>query len=94
MKTSQEFGKMRKQVITAATAIVLGIATTATGTIAFVAGIGGAMAAETGTKTMPDSSVNPPPTPPPVFNFAVQQRHHHECYLPLSRCDNNHRVDN
>jgi hypothetical protein len=31
----EEFGKMRKQVIVAATAIVLGIATTATGTIAF-----------------------------------------------------------
>jgi hypothetical protein len=84
----QEFGKMRGQVIAATTAIVLGIATTATGTIAFVAGIGGAMAAETGTKTMPDSSVKP------VFNFDVRHRRHHECYLPLSRCDNNHRVDN
>jgi hypothetical protein len=37
---------MRKQAIVAATAIVLGIA----------AGIGGALAAETGTKTLPDSS--------------------------------------
>ena len=45
---------MRKQVIVATTAIVLSIATTATGTI--VAGIGEAMAAETGTKTMPDSN--------------------------------------
>ena len=37
----QEFGKMRKQVIAAATAIVLGIATTATGTTAFARGGGG-----------------------------------------------------
>jgi hypothetical protein len=83
---------MRKQVISAATAIVLGIATTATGTI--VAGIGGAMAAETGTKTMPDSSVNPPPTPAPVFGFVVRNHHHDWCYLPSSPCDNNHRVTN
>jgi hypothetical protein len=41
MKTSQEFGKMRKQVIAAATAIVLGIATTASGTIALARGGGG-----------------------------------------------------
>jgi hypothetical protein len=79
---------MRKQVIAAATAIVLGIVTTATGSI--VAGIGGAMAAETGTKTMPDSSVYAPSTPPPVFDNGD----HHECYLPLSRCDNEHRVQN
>jgi hypothetical protein len=84
----QEFGKMRKRVIVAATATMLGIATMATG--AFVVGMGGAMAAETGTKTMPDSSVNPPPTPPPVLDNGD----HHECYLPLSRCDNDHRVDN
>jgi hypothetical protein len=76
--------------ITVATAIVLGTATTATGTIALVAGIGGAIAAETGTKTMPDSSVNPPPTTPPVFD----SDDHRECYLPLSRCGNNHRIDN
>jgi hypothetical protein len=37
----QEFGKMRKQVIAVATAIVLGIATTATGTTAFARGGGG-----------------------------------------------------
>jgi hypothetical protein len=79
---------MRKQVIAAATAIVLGIVTTATGSI--VAGIGGAMAAETGTKTMPDSSVYAPSTPPPVFDNGD----HHGCYLPLSRCDNEHRVQN
>ena len=74
---------MRKQVIAAATAIVLGIVTTATGSI--VAGIGGAMAAETGTKTMPDSSVYPPPTPAPVF-----ETDHHWCYLPSDPCDNQH----
>ena len=45
---------MRKHVIAAATALALGIGATANGTIAF---IGGAIAAETGTKTMPDSSV-------------------------------------
>lgn len=83
---------MREQVITAVTAIMLGVAATTAGTIAFVTSIGGAIAAETGTKTMPDSSVNPPPTPPPVFNFDVRHPHHHECYLPLGRCDNNHRV--
>ena len=44
-------------------AVALGIGATANGTIAF---IGGAIAAETGTKTMPDSSVIPPPTPAPV----------------------------
>ena len=83
---------MRKQVIAAATAIVLGIVTTATGSI--VAGIGGAMAAETGTKTMPDSSVNPPPTPAPVFDFDVGNSQHDWCYLPSSPCDNNHRDTN
>jgi hypothetical protein len=79
---------MRKQVITAATAITLALATTAT--ISFVAGIGGALAAETGTKTMPDSSVNPPPTPRPV----LRHRHRHNCALPLSHCNNNHRIQN
>jgi hypothetical protein len=64
----------------------------AAGTIAFVAGTGGAMAAEPGTKTMPDSSVNPPPTPAPVFGFDVRHHRRRECYLPLSQCDNNHRV--
>jgi hypothetical protein len=83
---------MRKQVIVATTAIVLSIATTATGTI--VAGIGEAMAAETGTKTMPDSSVYPPPTPAPVFDFDVRNRQRDWCYLPSSPCDNQHREDN
>jgi hypothetical protein len=85
----QEFGKMRKQVIVAATAMMLGIATTATGTI--VAGIGGAMAAEEGTKTMPDSSVYPLPTPAPVFDDTTDN---HWCYLPSEPCDNNHREGN
>ena len=71
---------MRKQVFIATIAVVLRIA----------AGLGGATAAEPGTKTMPDSSVYPPPTPAPVFDNGD----HHECYLPLSRCDNNHRVQN
>jgi hypothetical protein len=54
------------------------------------AGIAGASAAETGTKTMPDSSVNPPQTPPPVFDIGPQR----ECSLPSGPCDNNHRIDN
>jgi hypothetical protein len=60
--------------------------------VCLVTGIGGAIAAETGTKTMPDSSVNPPPTRHrPLYNFV---RHRHECYLPSSRCNNQHRVQN
>jgi hypothetical protein len=82
---------MRKHVIAAATALALGIGATANGTIAF---IGGAIAAETGTKTMPDSSVNPPPTPAPVFDFDVRNSQHDWCYLPSSPCDNNHRDTN
>jgi hypothetical protein len=54
------------------------------------AGIAAASAAETGTKTMPDNSVNPPQTPPPVFDSGPQR----ECYLPSGPCDNNHRIDN
>ena len=41
--------------------------------LSLAAGIGLASAAETGTKTMPDSSVDAPPTPPPVFDSG---RHH------------------
>jgi hypothetical protein len=85
---------MRKQVITTATAILLGVAASATGPIPFVAGIGGALAAETGAKTMPDSSVNPPPIPAPVFDFVGPNRDHDWCYLPSSPCDNEHRVTN
>jgi hypothetical protein len=58
--------------------------------VSLVAGIAGARAAETGTKTMPDSSVYAPPTPPPVFGTYS----HHECYLPSEPCDNRHRVTN
>ena len=76
---------MRKQVFIATIIVMLGIA----------AGIGGAMAAETGTKTMPDSSVNPPRTFRPVFNFVVPRSHHHDyCYLPSEPCDNEHRMTN
>jgi hypothetical protein len=81
---------MRKLVIAAATAMMFGIAA-----------IGAAVAAETGTKTMPDSSVNPPPTPPPVWGNAPRyhyrhhhHHHHHYCYLPSGKCGNNHRVTN
>jgi hypothetical protein len=58
--------------------------------LTLVIGVAGAGAAETGTKTMPDSSVNPPPTPPPLFGTVS----HHECYLPSEPCDNRHRVSN
>jgi hypothetical protein len=58
--------------------------------ISLVAGIAGASAAETGTKTMPDSSIYSPPTPRPVFGTY----RHHECYLPSGACDNRHRVQN
>ncbi len=58
--------------------------------ISLVAGMAGASAAETGTKTMPDSSIYPPPTPPPVFGTYRR----HECYLPSEPCDNRHRVQN
>lgn len=54
------------------------------------AGIAPASAAETGTKTMPDSSIYPPPTPPPVFDTSPRR----ECSLPSGPCDDNHRVDN
>jgi hypothetical protein len=61
----------------------------------------GANAAETGTKTFPTSSTNPPPTPPPVWGSGPRphyrhyaRHHHHYCYLPSGRCGNNHRVEN
>jgi hypothetical protein len=51
----------------------------------------GASAAETGTKTMPSSSINPPPTHPPIFGTYQ----HRDCYLPSdATCDNRHRVQN
>jgi hypothetical protein len=53
----------------------------------------GANAAETGTKTMPDSSIYPPRKHAPVYNW-VRPHHHHYCYLPSSHCGNNHRVTN
>jgi len=52
--------------------------------------ISGASAAETGTKTIPSSSIYPPQTPPSVFSVI----HRHECFLPSSPCDNRHRVVN
>ena len=69
--------EMRKHVIAAATA-----------TMFCIAAIGAAVAAETGTKTFPTSSVNPPPTPPPVWGdeprghyvyprHVYYPRHHH-----------------
>jgi hypothetical protein len=58
--------------------------------IAFVAQIEAGWAAETGTKTMPDSSIYPPAMPPPVFGSGE----HYMCYLPTEPCDNNYRVEN
>src|ERR1700719_3721639 len=89
--------EMRKHVIAAATA-----------TMFCIAGTGDAVAAETGTKTFPTSSVNPPPTPPPVWGDAPRphyrggsayyarphHHHHHYCYLPTGNCGNTHRVMN
>jgi hypothetical protein len=60
--------------------------------LSLAAGIATATAAETGTKTMPDSSIYPPrPHHRPVYNFALQR---HECYLPSGRCNNQHRMQN
>lgn len=60
--------------------------------ICLIAGPGGALAGETGTKTMPDSAVDPPPLRhPPVFDLGGN---HYECYLPSEPCDNRHRVSN
>jgi hypothetical protein len=49
-----------------------------------------ARAAETGTKTMPDSSIYPPVTRAPVFG----SDEHYMCYLPSEPCDNSYRVEN
>jgi hypothetical protein len=49
------------------------------------------VAAETGTKTMPDSSVHAARYRP-LYNYVHPRRH--ECALPSSRCGNNHRIEN
>ena len=56
-----------------------------------IASSGIGVAAETGTKTMPDSSVHPPGYRP-IYNYFHPRRH--ECALPTGRCDNNHRIEN
>ena len=58
--------------------------------VSLVIGVAAASAAETGTKTMPDSSIYPPAEPAPVFDSGQ----YYECYLPSEPCDNDHRVDN
>jgi hypothetical protein len=58
--------------------------------LSLAAGIAVASAAETGTKTMPDSSVYPPSTPPPLFDSG----RHHWCYLPSDGCDDQHSEEN
>jgi hypothetical protein len=62
----------------------------AAGLLTLAMGISVASAAETGTKTMPDSSINPPTYHRVHYN---QVRHGH-CYLPSEPCGNNHRVTN
>jgi hypothetical protein len=61
--------EMRKHVIAAATA-----------TMFCIAAIGAAVAAETGTKTFPTSSTNPPPTPPPVWGDEPRGHRGHYVY--------------
>jgi hypothetical protein len=58
--------------------------------LSLAAGISVASAAETGTKTMPDSSIHPPATPAPVF----RPSRHHWCYLPSDGCDYQHSEQN
>jgi hypothetical protein len=58
--------------------------------VSLATGIASVSAAETGTKTMPGSSIYPPETPRPLF----YSDEHYECYLPSEPCDNNHRVNN
>jgi hypothetical protein len=63
---------------------------TSLGSIILAFALTTASAAETGTKTLPSSSIYPPETRPPVFRVI----HRHECFMPSSPCDNNHRVTN
>jgi hypothetical protein len=58
--------------------------------VSLATGIAAASAAETGTKTMPDSSIYPPATPAPVFGPS----RHQWCYLPTDGCDNQHSEEN
>jgi hypothetical protein len=59
--------------------------------ISLAVSVVGANAAETGTKTMPDSSVYAPQTRTLVFGTYQ----HRDCYLPTdATCDNRHRVQN
>jgi hypothetical protein len=60
--------------------------------VSVAGGLIGGFAAETGTKTMPDSSVAPPRAYRSYFNYVHRRRH--ECALPSSRCGNNHRITN
>src|SRR5262249_32514365 len=54
--------------------------------VSVAGGLIGGFAAETGTKTMPDSSVAPPRAYRSYFNYVHPRRH--ECALPSSRCGN------
>jgi hypothetical protein len=75
--------------------------TSAIAILSLAAGIATASAAETGTKTMPDSSIYPPRTRPPVYghapmynyqrtprlyNYAGPRRLYRGCYSPSGRC--------
>ena len=58
--------------------------------VSLATGIAASSTAKTGTKTMSDSSIYPPGTPPPVF----YSDEHYEGYLPSEPCDNEHSVRN
>jgi hypothetical protein len=51
-------------------------------------GVGCTGAAETGTKTVPDAAVNPPPTRAPIYETIS----HYDGYLPSGSCGNRHGV--
>jgi hypothetical protein len=69
--------------------------------LSLAAGVVTTHAAETGTKTMPDSSIYPPSYGPPIYAPRPHYRpvynvapHRHYCYLPTGRCNNQHRMQN
>jgi hypothetical protein len=63
--------------------------------LAFAAGIPAARAAETGTKTFPTSSTNPPTYHGSAHHRQYfNQARHRYCYLPAQHCGNDHRVTN
>jgi hypothetical protein len=54
-----------------------------------------ASAAETGTKTLPDSSIYAPAAPEPVYDLRLYPHQHFDgCYMPSDGCDNEYSVQN